>query len=404
MTNDIRHKLNKTNLSKFENNIIGLYLILAFNPDFASKDLVLWPVILVIVFLLFLKCMKSKVVLSLYTFYIFFFLIIVGMSFMWSLNEQYTLAAIKSVFKNFIILIYLSIAIKNKKDIYCVLKKYYIATVLTALYIIFNVVKADMFGVRISYNVLGESWNPNTFGVMLAFGVFVSFLLLQSENRKSIRLIYQLSMFLVVAIVLFTGSRKAFFTVVFTNGLYYFLIYRKRQYKKIFMMIFAGFILLYMVMNVPPLYNVLGYRLDTLFDFISGKGTTETSILDRTNMIKLGYEWFKEKPILGYGMNNSQDLYYSFTGRAMYLHNNYFEVLVGIGIVGTLFYYSMYIVTLKRAFKCLRNSNTLSAFAFTTILTILIIEIGQVSYSYFYIQLFILLSYYSVRMAESNGS
>ena len=46
-----------------------------------------------------------------------------------------------------------------------------------------------------------------------------------------------------------------------------------------------------------------------------------------------------ENPLLGYGLNN----YHLFHWSGVYSHNNYIEVLVSLGIIGFIIYYSIFI-------------------------------------------------------------
>ena len=135
-------------------------------------------------------------------------------------------------------------------------------------------------------------------------------------------------------------------------------------------------------MNVPSLYNVVGIRLEqTLLQIEGGNDVkVESSMFVRYGLITYGLEWFKQRPILGYGANNFRvmsDQTYEFLGMNFYAHNNYIELLVGVGIIGLLIYYWGYIVIIS---KSIRIWNFYTKLALTLIIISLFIDIANVSY------------------------
>ena len=71
-------------------------------------------------------------------------------------------------------------------------------------------------------------------------------------------------------------------------------------------------------------------------------GEEDTS---RVTLFQYGMNWFLDNPILGVGINNFRVLSTKtseFAGMSFYAHNNYVELLVDIGIVGIVIYYSAY--------------------------------------------------------------
>tara|TARA_R110000764_G_scaffold109055_4_gene195072 strand:- start:2875 stop:4218 length:1344 start_codon:yes stop_codon:yes gene_type:complete len=74
-------------------------------------------------------------------------------------------------------------------------------------------------------------------------------------------------------------------------------------------------------------------------------------------------DFIKEKPLLGWG-SNGRGLVMEYTtwlpdsiGDFGHLHNSYMEILVNYGIVGLLFYFSIWIVIGKMLFKQIREGN-----------------------------------------------
>ena len=76
-------------------------------------------------------------------------------------------------------------------------------------------------------------------------------------------------------------------------------------------------------------------------------------------MIQYGMDYFKERPLLGHGIENFRYLYAQEVGKETYSHNNYIELLVNNGIVGLLLYYSFYISVILKANDRRRKSKSL---------------------------------------------
>jgi O-antigen ligase len=87
-------------------------------------------------------------------------------------------------------------------------------------------------------------------------------------------------------------------------------------------------------------------------------------------------DFIKKKPLLGWG-SNGRGLVMEYTtwlpdsiGDFGHLHNSYMEILVNYGIVGLIFYFSIWIVIGKMLFKQIREGNTKKAvgYLFATIM------------------------------------
>lgn len=87
-------------------------------------------------------------------------------------------------------------------------------------------------------------------------------------------------------------------------------------------------------------------------NFVFGEGSTEGSMNTRFMMIQVGWNWFKEHPFIGYGIDNYRILLGQEIGTITYSHNNIIELLVGIGLFGTIIYYLTHIVVIKDLYKC----------------------------------------------------
>jgi len=132
-------------------------------------------------------------------------------------------------------------------------------------------------------------------------------------------------------------------------------------------------------MNVESIYNVLGVRLEDLFASFNGEQDVESSILLRQEYIENGIMWIKDAPFLGYGVDAYRSLNGPLTGHYTYSHNNFIEVAINWGIVGFVYYYSIYFTIIKKFFKILKN-NILAVTIFALFIGNLFMHYGMVVY------------------------
>lgn len=113
-------------------------------------------------------------------------------------------------------------------------------------------------------------------------------------------------------------------------------------------------------------------RFDQFIGTMEGQDA-EGSTVDRAYFISLGWDLFGERPLFGYGIGG-----FGFFARGYYAHNNYIELMVGVGLIGVLLYYFMYFFVLKNI-----SFPQLSAVRFgslTLIAVLLLMDIALVSY------------------------
>ena len=103
---------------------------------------------------------------------------------------------------------------------------------------------------------------------------------------------------------------------------------------------------------------------------------------------------FYEKPILGYGINNFVSKIGQRIGVWTYAHNNYYEILADLGIVGFLIYYSYYIYLMASLFRAwYKGCGSLVKLMIVLLGAIMICEYGLVSYYQVYIHVTICCAY-----------
>ncbi len=322
--------------------------------------------------------------LTIYSVWAVSVLFITGASILWAFNQSDAIHYFVWLLQVMLVTIPLSIFIDDEEKLEFAIKCFVVGGVLLIARLIIET-PATVWGIRRLGTAIG--YNANDLGMKLAFAALCSTYLLKKSSKK--KLFLTAAFVLMTAITMLTGSRKAFVLLVLGVVLYNVLI--DRSYKKYLIGIPSAIIALigfyYLVTNVPALYNVLGSRLDDLFRTLQGT-SGNMSTLARIDMIRVGLNMFSHQPLFGYGIGN----FAIKSGIGMYAHNNYIELLTGIGIVGFIIYYSLYIYLLINLMRGLIKGNTQLAFPFTIVVLILIIEIGLVSYNTNYVQILLMLS------------
>lgn len=164
------------------------------------------------------------------------------------------------------------------------------------------------------------------------------------ENKKSN--IAKILFFILFC--LSSGTRKAIIAV--SIGIIISILIRNpkrivRNLLIVFLLLIVGF---YILMEIPLFYDLIGYRLNTLFTLLQG-GEGEDSEVTRMHFIEKGLDYYHQSPIWGNGVNCFKEI--SSITYKTYSHNNYVELLFSTGIIGTAIYYCMYLYILINAFR-----------------------------------------------------
>ena len=207
-------------------------------------------------------------------------------------------------------------------------------------------------GVRGGGNGLASA---NTIGMIAAIASVLSVYELKVQNKYKV--LYTTTMILNLIIMILSASRKALLYFLIPIIIYYILNSKNFlvSLKKVLISVIFLVIAFLAIMKVPFLYNSVGYRVETMINGFLGEGDTDASTSLRLSMIEWGIEWFQDNPYLGYGINNYKTLLgeknTSFGTEGVYAHNNYVELLVDVGIIGTLIYYYIYLFILYSGIK-----------------------------------------------------
>lgn len=217
-------------------------------------------------------------------------------------------------------------------------------------------------------------------------------------NGKKHKMIYLICIALNAATAILSGSRKALLFMLIPLILYY--IFRQKNSIKIIRNVMFAVVLVgvtyYAIMNIPFVYEMVGYRIESMIYGLMG-GETDGSTSLRLKMITWGLGWFMLKPWFGYGINNYMSLigemhtYAGTTG--VYAHNNYIEMLVDVGMIGTAIYYFIYLMMLEKIVHIRKRLAPLQLIMVSIFVSIIINEYGMVTYIDIFTQIILVLTW-----------
>ncbi len=246
---------------------------------------------------------------------------------------------------------------------------------LSCVYLLFkdNVFSGDAVGWSIS--------NTNIVGTRFAFAVvFMVYFLLQRVKWWKLLITAVLMIFLFL-----TASRSSAVIMAVSSAVLVIITFRQKQKPVMRALIITAVLLLlcvYLIFHVEFFYNIIGVRIEGVLSLVqTGKG--DSSSEKRLALMRYGWEAFQEHPFFGRGI----DTFWSGTRQALgfiaYSHNNYLELLVGVGLFGTLSYYVLPVLLFRNSFKLMgrgKRSAPLGALVFSLLVGMFISDFFTVNY------------------------
>ena len=218
-------------------------------------------------------------------------------------------------------------------------------------------------------------------------------------------LLWYILLILNLIFVVLSGSRKSVFYLIIPFIVVLVLRSKNpiRLVRNLVIAVAFSFSVYYALMHITVLYSTIGHRIETMINGFMGVGLVDSSTETRLNLINRGMRFFRNRPWIGYGLNNFFVLNKALTGSVYYAHNNYVELLVDCGIVGTVVYYSLHAVSLINAFKNREKYKGFEIVFIGIMVAIVVCDYGIVTYYDIYIQLLCLLSVLVILHPEFLG-
>lgn len=246
--------------------------------------------------------------------------------------------------------------------------------------------------------------NPNGVAFLAFCAELMAFYEFYSKGKK--RYIFLVALFLVFVVL--SGSRKALFAAVAGPLMFvFFSVYKRNYLFHIILIVGLAALVVFLVMNDENAYNTIGKRFESMLEFWfeDRSHKVDNSLYMRSYYIQLAQEMFGESPIIGKGMGNFAriiDEIYDLQG--VYSHNNYWQILSELGIVGFFIYYSMYAYTIIKLIKnAFFHKSRISLLFLTFMLLLVIIETGLVTYNSKMPHIVIAIAYTATYVGDADG-
>lgn len=293
----------------------------------------------------------------------------------------------------------ISIYVNNMEDLDRIISLFIAASVIIVL-LEFSAVPEDGWS---SGGVGGyfSGLNPNDITVWIDFATAAAFYRAYVKGKPWM----YAAVVLFIVFCSFSGSRKGLLAAVAAPMLIVVLSTHKKGYVlRIILAVLLVAGLFALVMENETLYSAIGIRLERMFDTFKGEDM-DGSISMRQYYIDVAKDMFRQSPLIGKGMGNySRILDTEYNSGNFYSHNNYWQILSEMGMIGALIYFSMYaycLISFIRGYFV--EKRKISILFITVILMMIVLDTGIVSYCTKYGQMIIAICYCGTYAMKTDG-
>ena len=331
-----------------------LYVFFFYNnPDFRQYTLTTLFCYGFTLLLVFLSVLNRRIKYKRILTWIIVFCLFCVSSLLWAVDSESTGSRLLEIIVKLFAVYGVAESIRDEYDFVNVVKLFLGVLIINIIYTIpSGVLNAVVFGRQNVSTGNSTSWNANSLGIMAVYSLVLISMFIKKEKKKVYKIVIAFVMLFLMYIGIASGSRKAFlFPVIYYAVLYVFSSKRGRI-RKLIIGLISITIVYQLVTNIPELYELIGFRLEAAVELVLGGTTTDMSAITRKSMIEYASELVRNKPILGYGFYGFSYMYGQRTGLYTYAHNNYLDLMVGLGLIGVILYYSLHFSIIRN----LRNN------------------------------------------------
>lgn len=246
--------------------------------------------------------------------------------------------------------------------------------------------------------------NPNGVAFLAFCAELMAFYEFYSRNKKG----YILLVILFLVFIILSSSRKALFASVAGPVMFVlFSVYKKNYFFNIIAVLTLAALVVFFIMTDENAYNAIGRRFASLltFWFEERDHEVDNSLYMRSYYIDLAQRMFSESPLFGKGMGNFAkiiDNVYMLDG--VYSHNNFWQILSELGLVGFIIYYSLYFITIIRLAKgAFIKKSRMNMLFLTFMILLVVVETGLVVYNSKMPHVVIAIAYTATYVGEMDG-
>lgn len=399
----------KLNIFQFKNMSLldvafCIFFAIATNADLMVNPILWWGSIALIIVT---QCIvnRGKLIINLnkYKLWSLSFLLISLLSLIYSINKSDSFNMLKTLVILVIIMIYVESELNNLYSIEKMIMLYVIGVGITLIYVLITQ-DLNQFQLAIHGEAFTGRWNGNEIGMNAAMALIMILYLFPKAKNLFLKMYYCVIVAVSLYLVYWMGSRK---TIVFLIlGLCGVILLKKpkKLIRNLLLVCCLITVSWNLLMEVPSLYQNVGWRLEALTSSITGKGKADSSTLLREKYIKVGIESFKESPVIGYGVASFSEINEHKTNHHTYSHNNFIEIAVGLGVIGFISFYWIFVYLIIKYLKLFIHKRT--SF-FVNVLFILFVlylatQVGLVTYDSLIQWLLILFLYKAMEFTQNS--
>lgn len=297
-------------------------LQLATNSDLKVNPIFWWGSIALIIAT---QCIinRGKLIVNLnkYKLWSLSFLLISLLSLIYSINKSDSFNMLKTFVILVIIMIYVESELNNLYSIEKMIMLYVIGVGITLIYVLITQ-DLNQFQLAIHGEAFTGRWNGNEIGMNAAMALIMILYLFPKAKNLFLKMYYCIIIAVSLYLVYWMGSRKTIVFLILGLCGVILLIKPKKIIRNLLLVCCLITVSWNLLMEVPSLYQNVGWRLEALTSSITGKGKADSSTLLREKYIKVGIESFKESPVIGYGVDSFREINQHKTNHHTYSHNN----------------------------------------------------------------------------------
>ncbi len=309
------------------------------------------------------------------------FLVFAGASLLWTSNLSMSLMMLRIMLKVYVLMAFAIMYYAERGKFERVLRLIYISLILSNIYALIYTTAEDWVSASIGKNLGIDTVRLTLHFAMTTCIAWFFFV----RTKKWIHIPIGI-LFLITSLL--TGKRTGILFVAVTI-LLASILGQKGFFRKLLKVggaVVALGILGYLVLTIPALYNTIGVRIVGFVDTLFGEGTSDASTVERMGIMTHAVNLFLDNPIFGSGLNGLRHYLQSLNfGHVTYAHNNYLEILSGLGVVGCFLFYWNPLIALVRGIRLQkRRSNQNAVFLMGFLIAWLVCDFVQVTYESYY--------------------
>lgn len=347
--------------------------LVLLNKEEAIPYNIMINTVFIILYVVWLLFKRGKIIFNNYVLGYGVFTLYAFCSVLWTVDVDSSLELLNRQISVFITIVAVN-HLLIKKDLF----NYFYSAIIFSAFVNFLLIFIETEIIDIYENedrFMGTMTNSNAISVVMIFNIFVSIILLSEKiNIKKI-VILNCNIFLSLYLILITLSRKGFI-----GGVFLYIVYMlfSPNFKNKAIFVFAIFAIMFYAVVYSERFTEIKNTSDLLFERFEGVAEYQSKNVDasteeRLDFIDSGIKMFEEKPILGWGVNT-----FRVFNDDHYSHNNYIEILSGLGVMGLFLYYLCYYFLIKRSIKNLKGG--IRVYFVLTLVFFMFMDFSLVSY------------------------